>query len=71
MEKFSATYQKKIDLELDERALGLIADNIYDCFVNSLDDYSDEPIDEIPGNILAKIFKHITDYMTQDMEWRE
>ena len=70
MEKFSTTYQKKINLELDERTLDLIVDNIYDCFLDSLNDYLDEPVDTIPGNILERIFKHIADYMTQDMIWR-
>lgn len=71
MEKFSATYQKKIDLELDERVLNLITDNIYDCFLDSLSNFLDEPIEDIPGNILERIFKHITDFMTQEMVWRE
>lgn len=66
MEKFSATYHKKINLELDEHTLGFIADNIYDCFLNSLSDYVDESTDDIPGSILKKIFKRVTNCIIQE-----
>lgn len=64
------TYTRKHTVELNDIAQDIIAQAIYDAFINELSDYiDDDEAEKIPGDTLKDVFYYIVGDMIEDKEF--
>ena len=63
------TYTKEHTITLDEQEHCTITQAIYNTFIDVLDEFIHDGIDNVPGYILKKIFTNIAEDMANDNEF--